>query len=450
MAGTTTVVMAAPGASVGEPDYGPLQGAQWVRDNAAPREVTDPGDGVTFTSRSDLATKIAANASGTTFVCAAGAALDWDAMVDVSTKAPKIYFLGTAGVDSAVIDGGSRQIQGIRSDVGSGGFEVHGGKFQNFGSSLTEGRFPLLLRGTAGGIWDAEFYSNAYGGFQLSGSDMTVSHVYTHDNGFYGCSVTTSDDSASGLTFEYVRISGNNTSRSDPGNTAGAVKFTRMVDGAVRYCYVHDNYGFGLWIDTAGSDNGSGMVFDENVCEDNLRAGIFLESAKHGTTARRNYLKGNGRGDATWPQTETNGWQLTMSCCDGSDGDALDISRNVVDSGTTASRWPLAIGIVTHDGHSENSKNISVTDNDIYVRYNGTTNSKAVGGVDSQSTKTMWNDTVSADPIVFDSNNYNLLSLSASNWAWEAPGSTSTGTGADSWATWQGFGFDALGTRVAL
>jgi hypothetical protein len=412
--------------------YGPERRAARVRDVAGPRSTYDPGGGVTFTTRADLASKIAANPVGTIFVHAAGGTVDWDAGVDC-TKNPKIYWLGMAGVDSTVIDGGARQIIGFDAAQTSP-WEMHGGVFQNFGNTDATTSTPFITRdGTI--VSDFICRNNFQAGFESQGSNVLAQYATLLSNGRYGMSGT-SATTTTGSIWEHIRCEDNNTRHLGPGGNAGGTKFTQRVGAStVRYWYCLNNYGFGIWADFATVESAGGFQVLENVVENNLRAGIFMEGVSSGCNAQRNYLRGNGLGDGTWPPTDTNGWQLQVITSDGTlnGSSGIDISYNDIDGSSRL------LAIVNHDFHPNDTKAVNVHHNRFWLRGSG----MQVGGHDEQATKTLWTEGTND----FDYNEYHVADLANSNWRWDS----GSGSGvAKTWAQWQALGFDVNGARVLI
>lgn len=433
-----------------DPDFGPTQGRQWVIDNAGPRTVTDPGGGVSFTTRADLQTKINANPTGTIFVHAAGGTIDWDASVDCGTKQPKIYFLGLAGSTSTVIDGGARGIIGIQGNQTTGAYEIHGGRWTDFGNASAPGfNQPIMLRDNCV-LEDFVTDTNRNNGFGNQGSNVTVRFGTTHSNGTCGWQTTEFEVDGPvriNNTYEHIEVYNNNTQHLHPGGFASGVKMLQCSNNVGRYIYCHDNWGFGLWYDTAEGAGLGDNGFEESVSEDNLFAGFFLEGVNGGSFVRRCYGLNNGYGsdeisDASGGSFAGLGTssQVLVSCADGSlgNGDGIEVAFNDLDDEDGLVEFPLSSP--TDDGarmifmwsgthHPQATKNVSVHDNRMWLR-----NAKArVGGLDSRSTKTLWT------TCTWESNTYRVLNTTTTHYKW---GSGTEETGERTFAQWQAFGND--------
>lgn len=446
--------------------FGPTLGAQAVRDGTAPHAVTVfPGTpGVNFTqlnpAASQATNQAAINADATRKVWAPKGFYA-EATHYIPKPNTEYRFEGKSLVsgwpnstrsvaDSAILDGGNGALNSLFwAPVLN--VTVKGGKFQNQGnaSSATYARAIFANGGITKGGWlveDAEICNNYNIGIGFAAPNCIGRRIYAHDNGRYGINAapnTSGDVSYAGRIYEYCRVSGNNTRHLNVGGDAGGSKFL-YTDGLIlRYMWVHDNYGFGLWPDF---DN-LNAVIEENVCENNRSGGIFYEASFGGTVINNNLLLNNGIGAPTDPQNpEPPDWfravQLLVSCSDGTlgPGTGIDVHHNIIDGAYRA------MGAINHPDHPNDSKDIAFHHNQLWLR-NATAISGAsgsVGGQDSQTTKTLW---TASPAVTFEDNEYHVALLGTSYHKWDS------GTGGGSIKTraqWQAYGHDNTGTWVAI
>ena len=111
------------------------------------------------------------------------------------------------------------------------------------------------------------------------GTNTLLSNNVIHHNGRYGFA----GGPLAGLVVDGNEIAYNNTSRYDAAHDAGGSKIVGSSVGATQILftnnYVHDNYGNGLWCDTACK----GVTYRGNRVERNLRLGIFHEASDDAT-----------------------------------------------------------------------------------------------------------------------------------------------------------------------
>ena len=146
--------------------------------------------------------------------------------------------------------------------------------------------------GTSGWIVDStEVRNNSNLGIRL-GHRMKVRWSFIHHNGTLGIGGIGDD----------ILIEGNEIAHMNPNHEGdldfetGGTKFVLTNRLIVRNNFVHHNYGEGLWTDIDNLD----YIYEQNICEDNWRAGIHTELSGAGII-RNNLLRRNGLQD-------TRGW----------------------------------------------------------------------------------------------------------------------------------------------
>lgn len=432
-----------------EPDsvfeFGPTLGHPAIIANVGPRTVTAPGGAISFTSISDLVTKINANAadsdfknSGTSFTVTSSAQITWPA-----GKRPRIYFEGAPGTCTITSTGdfiGVSAPTPISSDSESY-FEVHGGTWIGFGttgSAFSRGAF--IRRGPCT-IEDTEVHSSNkgfggggaispdYAGHGLSGLLVTCRYNHWHHNWRNGASDGGYGDTGEGhqqnYLFEHNEIDHNNLDLAHPGGDAAGCKFLFQV-GTYRSNYFHDNLTWGLWFDTANKHThafqvqvaGAIHIYD-NVMEDNSRSGLFFERSGYGHI-HNNRGTGNGNGGTIGgqPQTTSNGWQLLVRNSRNTETDYNDVDM------ATGNVRTLAVA----NQSDETSLNNETHHNRVWLRTSGA----LFGGYDDNTLETLF-----TEPTIDWHDNLSMVeSEAASYWQW-APGEGVVG-----WATWQAIDTD--------
>jgi hypothetical protein len=438
--------------------YGPTAGRAAIIAAAKPRTVTDPGGGITFTTRADLQTKITANASGTKFIHAAGGTVDWDANIDVGNKAPKIYYLGLAGSTSTVINGGARDIFGLTGTNGLGGaagtgFEVHGGRWTNFGGT-SDATGPM---NTQDGVIveDAQFDGNRASGFRCVSTNGIYRYIKTFNNGRDGWTLaeyTNDGPIRVGNLFERIESANNNTRLFNPGIHAGGCKMLQCRSTTTRYVYCHDNLGFGLWYDLNNDVGGSltNNTFEECVCEDNARSGIFYESGYSGPFIHRNIITNNGNSDTIGGQApgyiNCTGMRITNSDCSIGGTGRGKVSFNIFDyTGAQDGNVGGLIVFANHDGQARSCHQWDVTNNQWWLR---SATAQSNRRVTMQDTKTSGTPLMGDADIQWSGNQHHVASLATEYWQECDPG-TRTEDG-NTWAEWIAAGRDTNGARIQI
>jgi len=399
----------------GASTYGPTNGVQWVRDNAGPRVVTDPGGTIPFDNTSNIHTLINSNPAGSTFLGAGNQTYTRTVTLSDRGKNPTIVFL-----PGAVLNGPGNAAGNIDAVSFTNG-TIRGGKWQNFTSGLV---------GYAGSVFEDLEVLNVFNvGVGFLDSNVRLTRGWLHSNGKYGITSATLAGTSTDVVIEYCRVNDNNTRQLDPLADAGSSKFLFAHGMTMRYCWFHDNYGFGPWWDT----NCVNIDCQENVIENNRNSGIFYEASGGGTVFARNALFNNadtlavGGNNANFQISSGDG-----AAFGGSNGLIL-IQRNWLDgNGAQASLW-------MHNGHAVGEglycRGVHVEDNDIWLRGTGTSR---VGGSNPGG------EFVGKD-IQWTANRYGVSGLSVAKWHWDTLQFTPK-----TWAEWQALGFDLAGTRVVI
>jgi hypothetical protein len=236
---------------------------------------------------------------------------------------------------------------------------------------------PIHAAGGTSVIQDAVFTANGQMGCLIHGS-VTASHCSFTNNGRYGVAGGGASGGMGNPTIEYCLIDNNNTSQFAPDFDAGGTKFTYTNNMIVRYNWIKNNFGFGVWHD------GTNMRLSchNNVSENNLFAGFFYEISYGGTVYEHNYAAGNAIGNGTWPAGQYNGGAILVSCspCDatgynnnvaGQEGPNITGEIRYNDLDTPASGSPNGIALIDHAFHFEGKcRNWYVHHNRIFHRGN--------------------------------------------------------------------------------
>jgi hypothetical protein len=425
--------------------YGPLAGAQAVRDGTTPLAVTHPGGSPTVVTPGDnIATKITTAGTGGTLWFTKGT------HVNTSRKTPlagqTLVFESAAGnnrtaANSAIIDGQNANFES-HFMTGAANVTIRGGVFTRQGNSAGDAstwHATILHDGTPGaGGWlveDAVITANRNTGLKFQGPNCTARRTTATNNGRYGITSASIGSQTANILFEYCEVGFNNARILDPGDNAGGSKFTQTNGIICRYCYVHDNWGPGLWADLPG--HFGNVQFRENVLERNRRAGIFLEGVLGGCVVHRNYCLNNGwdpnsiGGD--FPLSPNAAIKITHADSTLGSGVRGVVSRNDIDfnlSPNTHDGWMIFLW--NHNPpHPNQMRAWDVFENRMWLR---NTTAPRVGGQDQDpSTNQLWDGN-----IVWSNNKYHVANPSspANYWSW--------GTGAEtgsskSYTQWRAF-----------
>ena len=158
----------------------------------------------------------------------------------------------------------------------------------NGGGGLFPGGTGLTLEGNT-------ITNNQGTPVQINGRGWNVVNNCIHSNGADGIQSYQS----SSTMVSHNEIYGNVTSptvQNLPPNIAymSGIKFFDTANATIRYNYVHDNQGVGIWFDT---DN-TGTVIDGNYVANNTQTAV-MDEASYGATISNNTIIGNGP-NALW------------------------------------------------------------------------------------------------------------------------------------------------------
>jgi hypothetical protein len=442
------------------PDFGPTPGEDAVRTATAPLAVTHPGGSPVTVNPGDsvstISSKITQAGTGGTLWFNKGT---YNLTASIVPLAGQTWVLeGAAGysrtaANSAVLTGNDgSMIALIQSSAAN--VTIRGGVLEHQGNDVngTIGA-ALLHTGGAGGwlVQDLISRNNFNRAMNFQGPNNTARRVYMHNNGRYGPNVTDSGaaEDYAGNVFEKCRWSFNNERQLDTGAAAGGSKFVHAPGIVIRECWVHDNWGAGIWCDFVNNQIGGAQYID-NVVEHNRLNGMFLEGVWGGCAILRNFVYNNGYDPTAVagvsPQI-TNRVQIRITNSDSTLGTGVRgrVENNLVDFDLAQSSvLGAALLLWNHNGQPNDVKNWTVNNN--LFRFRDTANNLRIGGRDTKDTGTqLW----AGNNFFGDSNHYEVASLSAAYWQWGSGSDTGTEP-TDTWATWQGFGFDGQGTRTLI
>lgn len=240
--------------------------------------VIEHSDTVTLSAGEDIAARVAAAPSATTFRLKAGKYLR-------QRIVPKdgMSFIGDSG---AVLDGENRTDFAFVSDSVEFAHNVviRGLVIERYDPPLQSGaiRADVPLGGWT--IADCELRYNAAGAIRL-GDRARILRNRIHHNAQIGIL-----GRGDGILVEGNEISYNNPdAKYDMYWEAGGTKFARTRDLVVRDNFVHHNHGPGLWTDI---DN-IRTLYEKNRVEDNAESGIFHEIS-FSAVIRNNIVRRNG------------------------------------------------------------------------------------------------------------------------------------------------------------
>lgn len=419
--------------------------AQAVRDGTIPQAVTHPGGSPTVVNPGDNWTT-KANAAGT------GATL-WvtKGTHNLSSYGPVVPLAGQNWIlesalgytrtasDSAIVDGGNGALNAL---IMSNALNVtiKGGVWQNQGNASSATWAAAIFDNgglTKGGmlVQDAIVKDNYNVGIKFSAPNCIARRCYVTNNGRYNFNSSESlpGERYTGVIVENCRWSFGNSNLIAPGGNASGSKFVHCTGLIVRKCWVHDNYGFGIWSDYPSSTGG--VVYSENVAETNARAGLFLEGVHSGSAAIRNYVLNNGNDVTIGGEAATSnnamGIHITNSDTTIDGGVRGDVTRNVVDY--TLAQSAIKGGLLqvwSHQVHPAPMRNWDIHLNQFWLR--DATQTARVSGRDTDPDSQLW-----ANDIDFFDNEYHVASLTNSYWRWgtgtEEPGSVKD------WNAWRTF-----------
>jgi hypothetical protein len=325
----------------------------------------------------------------------------------------------------AIIDGERGGFIGIHGESAHDGHRtvILGGTFQHFGNADGPTSTSPVVMNDRWVVRGTEFRNNFNTGLAIQGSGARVTDINTHHNGRYGLVISgpcAACPAPRNVVIQRSEIAFNNTRELSTLDDAGGTKFSGGPNGMiVRGNEVHDNFGSGLWWDTASQD----ATVHNNLIYDNRNWGILWEANYGGARIHDNTLINNGVGDGTldWGANV----QVLVSNSDGSIGGGIEIYDNRI-SGTA-----IPIGLLNHTEGMPGTTRVYIHHNVMTLRANST----LVGG------NIYFGDPGLFSPEAnnrFEHNSYRVRDREGSYWKWN--GETLT------WRQWQATGNDEEGT----
>jgi hypothetical protein len=435
------------GGGAPSPEYGPVNGRDFVVANANPIQPTKPAGAQDVAVGQFTQTTLNNGGTGKVFWLLGGTHSVPTALSLLQGQ--KVYC-----ASGAIVDGGNTSSNALVAS-GATGWEIHGGTWRNQGnaSSVASASAIMVTGGLSGGtvlLEDMVVGSNFNRGIHVQAHNVTVRRCETANNGRYGISASENNINDvlnfPNIVFEKIHNHENNTRDLDPGDAAGGSKFSHG-EVVLRDSYFHDDNGFSAWWDMADGTGKGNCGAEGCVIEDAARSAIFLEGVSGGAFARYNYLKNNGQ-DITVggkPPANVNNVQIRITDADCSLGPNVrgDVSHNDVEwtRSPTGTNPGWALVLWNHNDHPDRCKNWDVKNNRFWFR--STSQTGIIGGHQTAGSGT----TVWAGNNVFDFNLYRVASTSINYWRWASSGS---GT-AQSWDSWQDtFLHDPNGARQLI
>jgi hypothetical protein len=290
LAGCSAGEPAAPvagGASPPPPPAEPTREMAAICGNQAPGPAEAPAGAVVVDAAvvGDLVAKTKANPPGSTFWLTSG-----------------VHTLGTHEYDQVAAKDGNTYIGGPGAIVD--GRSVNQYAFTTTASDVTIRH--LTIRGFAppadqgvvnhdsGNGWIVEHNTieENRGAALMAGDGQQVRFNCLRNNGQYGINAYQPGNGITGLVVERNEIVGNNTDdweTRNPGcGCTGGAKFWAVDRADIRWNWVHDNRGPGLWADTNNND----FLIEGNLIEDNDGEALFYETS-YNLVMRGNVLNRN-------------------------------------------------------------------------------------------------------------------------------------------------------------
>jgi len=437
--------------------FGPINGAQSVRDGVGTRTVTSPGGGVSFNSASNINTLITNNPSNTVFIASATGTYNNFRGISYSNKHPRFYFPGAAASYSIT---GAGSLNEIGMNGNTNGLEIHGGTWTGYGT--TASAFGSSINAVGSSIVEDAVFTNAgQSGLVLesavAGVTNLVSHCHFTTNGRYN--ITSNPGGTTNFqntTLEYSLLENGNSALNDPGGDAGCMKMGFTSPFTMRYCWSKGNHGFGVWVDGRNRN----AFIHNNVIENNFghapipgAGGLFYEVGAGGVVIEHNYIIGNGSSsDGNYP---FNGVQLAVSCSP-SDGTGVlgldaqsEIRYNDIDA-NAGFRSPIVL--YNHTSHADvfRTRKWYIHHNRLWSR--GASGQSRTGLSDQCSPGQPKEGDIGTSPAapglnLFNFNEYHVADINGSYWNHD----TSSGSpGARTFLSFQSRQHEANGTVVAI
>lgn len=132
------------------------------------------------------------------------------------------------------------------------------------------------------------------GTMTADGPGATVQRNHIHHNGWLGIG----GNNTRGVV-AHNEVSFNNMLGFPVGWGGGGMKFGATSAGRWKFNRVHDNYGWGIWIDTGSGVTGTNIL-GHNQLWNNSHGGIQYEISSN-AEIHHNVIRNNGHGKRTWP-----------------------------------------------------------------------------------------------------------------------------------------------------
>lgn len=420
--------------------YGPVYGAQWVRDSCAPRAVTQPsGSVVTVAPGSNLTQGLLTANPGATFWLQKGTHTVSASLSPTANQ--RFYCESVAGKnrtssDSAVITANGATLSGWIIGGSAAGIQIYGGVWTGLATVADTWRAAIGGNESTGSGWvvqDAIVGPNGSMGVRLFGPSWTVRRCYIHDNGFYGIATQSPSQSIrnAGALMEFCHLYRNSTQVHGTSVDAGQ-KFMRVDAMTCRYNYVQAQEGAGLWWDYNHIDH----EIHDNVIEDCWDWGLFYEYSWGGADIHHNYLARNAEhyGTDSW----FNAVQLLVSSTDGyadrSDPAASPRFREVRVRNNLLTGTSKQMGVLELAGR-QHPRQIKFYDNKVI--WTGSNPAMELAGAESNDTTDVY-----VNGNTFESNRYYATDTANARWQWQGTGIAGV---SKTWAQWVAYGHDDPG-----
>ena len=359
-------------------------------------------EGIEIDPGNSIQTVVDANPAGTTYVLTTGT----HTQQSVTPKTGDT-FIGQTGT---ILDGEDVTARAFRSAGGTADdVTISTMEIKNY----TQDRTGVVQSSDNSGwtFTDLEVHDNLASAGIQHGPNATLTRCHVHHNRTGILSVGTGAD---GSVVDDCEVSFNNhLDTYDSGDEAGGSKWLKTDGMTVKNCHFHDNHDNGIWFD---ADN-LNIIIEDNLCEDNLGNGIFYEISYGPTVIRNNDLLRNaGAGVRVSSSSDVEVHGNTM------------VAESTIHAffGLDADRGSGALGELRVTG-------LNFHDNTVTV------DSGAAAGVrDNFGTEACWG---APAANVFSNNTYFSQATDVFWWV---------GNVKHNFATWQGYGHDATGSRTGV